>query len=107
MSRIGPKYSGQALSELSFDDVLDICLFDAYHAFLEKNEKILLRQIKGLPHGSPPSPPLAVTVIIYVEYHFFKSVRGNMRFTNCTFTGMRYVDDVRNAVLVLPIPSEV
>ena len=105
MSRIGPKYSGQAISQLSFDDILKICLFDAHHAFFEKNGRIL-RQVKGCPQGAPPSASIAVNVIIYVEHHFFQSIRDDQRFTRCVFTGERFVDDVRNIVLVLPIPAE-
>ena len=105
MSRIGPKYSGQSIAQLSFDDILHICLFDLQHAFFEKNHTIM-RQVKGCGQGAPPSPPVACTVIIYIEHHFFQSIHDNQRFTNCVFTGERFVDDVRNIVLVLPIQAE-
>ncbi len=106
MSRIGPKYSGMALSELSFADILDICLFDAQHAFFQKNEHILL-QVFGLAQGSPISPPAAVCVLIYTEFHFLESIRDDSRFSKCKFLGIRYVDDVRIIVICIPIPGEI
>ena len=106
MSRIGPKYSGMALSELSFADILDICLFDAQHAFFQKNEHIL-RQVFGLAQGSPISPPAAVCVLIYTEFHFLESIRDDSRFSKCKFLGIRYVDDVRIIVICIPIPGEI
>jgi hypothetical protein len=106
MSRIGPRYSGQSLCQLSFQDILDICLFDMQNAFFEKNGAIL-RQIHGLAQGSPCSPPDAVCVLIYVEFHFYQSIRDDTRFSRCIFTGMRYVDDVRNVAICIPIPIEI
>ena len=62
--------------------------------------------MKGCGQGAPPSPPIAVTVIIYIEHHFFQSIYDDQRFTHCVFTGERFVDGVRNIFLVLPIQAE-
>ena len=107
-SRIGPKYSGRKLSNTSFEDIIKIiCLFDTQNAFFEKNKEIL-RQILGIAQDSPSSPAIAIiTVLIAIEHHFFDSIRDNQRFSKHKFNGMRYMDDIRNVVITIPIPPEI
>ena len=106
LSRIGPKYSGRKLTNISFEDIIKICLFDTQNAFFQKNQEIL-QQILGIAQGSPSSPSIAITVLIAVEHHFFDSIRDNQRFSKHKFTGMRYMDDIRNVVITINIPPEI
>ena len=102
------KYSGRKLTNISFEDIIiKICLFDTQNAFFEKNQEILRQIILGIAQGSPSSPSIAITVLIAVEHHFFDSIRDNQRFSKHKFTGMRYMDDIRNVVITINIPPEI
>ena len=109
LSRIGPKYSGMALSQLSFTDILDICLFDTQNAFFEKKYQIL-KQVFGIAQGSPPSPSISVSVLMYSESRFLTSIRDDQRFTrfqNIKILGIQYIDDLRIVIVCLAIPEEI
>ena len=109
LSRIGPKYSGMALSQLSFTDILDICLFDTQNAYFEKNNQIL-KQVFGIAQGSPPSPSISVSVLMYSESRFLTSIRDDQRFTrfrNIKILGIRYIDDLRIVIVCVAIPDEI
>ena len=63
------------------------------HAFFTLNEEII-RQIFGIPQGSPLSPALSQCVLIYYEHQFMSSIDDHTH-----FMGLRYIDDVRLIVL--------
>ena len=92
-SRIGPNYNDSNIVKVSFEDMLHIAIFDMKHAFFKINEKIL-RQVFGIPQGSPLSPALSQCVLMYYEHQFMMSIHDHRY-----FMGIRYIDDVRLIVI--------
>ena len=71
--------------------ILAIAIFIMEYAFFEINGEIL-RQIFGIPLGSPLSPALSHCVLIYYEHQFMASIRDHRLFMD-----LRYIDDVINS----------
>ena len=89
MSRIGPTYDDIETIEVTFQEIIQIAIFDMENAFFQINEEII-RQIFGIPQGSPLSPALAQCVLIYFEHKYLSSI-----YDNTHFMGIRYFDDIR------------
>ena len=64
------------------------------------NEEII-RQIFGIPQGSPLSPALAQCVLMYFEHKFLSSI-----YDNTHFMGIRYFDGIRLIVISLTSKQE-
>ena len=88
-SRIGPSYDGDFTITISFEKIFDICKFDMENAYFYIHTYIL-KQIHGIPQGSPLSPALAQCLLIYYEAQFLSSI-----YDNTYFFGLRYFDDLR------------
>jgi hypothetical protein len=74
--------------KISFDLIRDICKFDLDNACFTLVGAII-RQIFGIPQGSPTSPALAVLVCIYSEHKWLQS---HKIWSSCIATA-RYMDD--------------
>ena len=94
-SRIGPNYDDDNIVKISFEDMLSIAIFDMENAFFEINGEIL-RQIFGIPQGSPLSPALSQCILMNYEHQFLASIHDHR-----LFMGLRYIDDVRLIVIAL------
>ena len=64
-------------------------MFDMENAYFYIKDHIL-KQIHGIPQGSPLSPTLAQCCLIYIESQFLSSI-----YDNTYFHGLRYFDDIR------------
>ena len=73
---------------LSFNQLLQFVLFDLENVFFTLGA-ILLKQINGIPMGSPTSPALAIIVCAHAEHTFLKSILDFPR-----FFAVRYMDDI-------------
>ena len=100
MSRIGPTYDDIETIEVTFQEIIQIAIFDMENAFFQINEEII-RQIFGIPQGSPLSPALAQCVLIYFEHKYLSSI-----YDNTHFMGIRYFDDIRLIVISLTSNEE-
>ena len=99
-SRIGPNYDDVNTIKIFFEEILSIAIFDMNNAFFNINEEIL-RQIFGIPQGSPLSPALSQCVLMYYEGEYLSSIHDHKY-----FIGIRYIDDVRLIVLALSNSNE-
>ena len=88
-SRIGPSYDDNSTINISFRKIYAICKFDMNNAYFHIKNYIL-KQIFGIPQGSPLSPILAQCLLMYYESQFLNSI-----YDNTYFFGMRYFDDLR------------
>ena len=88
-SRIGPSYDSDSTITISFEKIFKICKFDMDNAYFYIHDYIL-KQILGIPQGSPLSPTLAQCCLIFFESQFLDSI-----YDNTYFFGLRYFDDVR------------
>ena len=88
-SRIGPSYDSDSIINIPFEKIFKVCKFDMENAYFYIKDYIL-KQIHGIPQGSPLSPTLAQCCLIYVESQFLSSI-----YDNTYFFGMRYFDDIR------------
>ena len=87
---------------LTFADIKAICETDINTCYFT-SLGTLLRQIVGVPMGSPGSPAFAICICMYYEHQFHASIYDLTRFTNIEkphqlFRFMRYVDDVFGVV---------
>ena len=83
---------------LSLTDIRRICIFDITNA-LFSCFNTTLKQIVGVPMGSPGSPAYAICICMYYE-HIFKSKlthlqnKLNLPFKTPLCEGLRYIDDL-------------
>jgi hypothetical protein len=87
-ARLGRNYSDNY--EIKFEEIIELIKFMLKYSYVKIGIQYLALQIKGLPQGAPPSPPLARLVCIKREWHFNKLIGQDSRL----FTGLRYMDDV-------------
>jgi len=73
---------------ITFNQIRQFVLFDLENVFFTLGITIL-KQINGIPMGSPTSPALAITVCAHSEYVFHQSIMDFPR-----FFAVRYMDDV-------------
>ena len=83
---------------LTFEDILRICSTDIRTCFFASLSTIL-RQVVGVPMGSPGSPAYAICICMYYEHQFHASIHDyltliRVRDPSRCFRFMRYVDDV-------------
>ena len=100
MSRMGPTYDDIETIEVTFQEIIQIVRSDMGNSFFKINEEII-RQIFGIPQGSPLSPALAQCVLMYFEHKFLSSI-----YDNTHFMGIRYFDDIRLIVISLTSKQE-
>jgi hypothetical protein len=84
----GRSYNNYLYVEFTFDDIVNIVMFDLNNAFFTILNYVL-RQLLGIPMGSPTSPPLAILVCSYSEYSFLSTLGVDRRL----LSGVRYMDD--------------
>ena len=73
-----------------FDILFETIMFDLDNTFFTVGD-VILKQEKGVPVGSPLSPPLAILVAAYYECMFLESIPEKDR---KKIEGIRYVDDI-------------
>ena len=83
---------------LSFEEIYKICEFDINNCFFTSLGKIL-RQIRGVPMGSPASPNLAIAICAFYENNFNEKLSNHNyknKFYDCTpiVRAIRYIDDL-------------
>ena len=83
---------------LSFAQILEISIFDVENAYFQ-SLNTTLKQIIGIPMGSPGSPSYAICVCMYYEHQFHASMHDYniITRTNPTttyFRAQRYIDDL-------------
>ena len=76
--------------KLSLAEIRKIVLFDLENAVFNVGSDTRLRQIIGIPMGSPISAALAPLVCIYFEHLYFSGLENA---ENESVHGIRYVDD--------------
>lgn len=86
-ARFGRNY-GEAY-ELKFDEITNIIKYMLQNSFVKIGCQYIALQVRGLPQGAPPSPPLARLVCIRREYQWIKLLTS--RDMIC---GMRFMDDL-------------
>lgn len=74
--------------EITLDQIKNIAFFDIDNAFM-KFGNYILKQIIGIPMGSPISPILATLYCSRAEYYFLTSINMNLK-----IQGVRYIDDI-------------
>ena len=83
---------------LSFEEIYKICEYDIKNAYFTSLGNIL-KQIRGVPMGSPGSPNFAITICSYYEHLLHQKLK-RFRFKNhyydCTniIKALRYIDDL-------------
>ena len=82
---------------LTFKQLLEFAEFDLKNVFFTLGNSIL-KQIMGIPMGSPLSPSLAIIICAYSEHTFLSSL------TDSKFlTASRYMDDLHLSIIIFPI----
>jgi hypothetical protein len=76
--------------EIKYDEIIDIVHYMLKNSYVKIGCQYLAIQIKGLPQGAPPSPPLARLVCIKREWQWNKNIQTEMKL----YSGMRFMDDV-------------
>jgi hypothetical protein len=85
---------------ITFDQLLMFAQFDLDNVFFTLGKNIL-KQIIGIPMGSPLSPSLAIIICAYSEHKFLTSIHSFKY-----FTAVRYMDDVHACIIITPISQE-
>src|SRR5882757_8488679 len=67
-ARFGRAYGEQY--ELKYDEIVSIIKFMLNNSYVKIGSEHLTLQIRGLPQGAPPSPPLARLVCIKREWEW-------------------------------------
>ena len=87
--QFGRSRSNSEMGCMSFKDILRVSSFDIRHAFF-KSLGTVLRQVVGIPMGSPGSPSYAICICMYYEHQFHQSLHDHKRLVR----GKRYIDDL-------------
>ena len=85
---------------LSFNQLLEFASFDLNNVFFTLGSTIL-KQIIGIPMGSPLSPALAIIICAYAEHNFLSSIHDFKLLSAC-----RYMDDLHVGVIITPITKK-
>ena len=85
---------------ITFDQLLMFAQFDLDNVFFTLGKNIL-KQIIGIPMGSPLSPSLAIIICAYSEHKFLTSIHSFKY-----FTAVRYMDDVHACIIITPFSQE-
>jgi hypothetical protein len=75
--------------EIKFCEIFQLVQYMLNNSYVKVGSEFLAKQIRGLPQGSPPSPPLARLVCIKREWQWKNSITLNKN-----VSGMRFMDDV-------------
>ena len=85
---------------ITFAQLLVFAQFDLENVFFTLGKNIL-KQIIGIPMGSPLSPSLAIIICAYSEHKFLTSIHSFKY-----FTAVRYMDDVHACIIITPYSGE-
>jgi hypothetical protein len=93
--RIGKQYNYDdkkiyGWTNMDFDTLYMVINMDLENSMFTVGD-VILRQLKGIPMGSPISPILAIMVCAYYESSFYKNCNSDERQRT---EGVRYVDDI-------------
>jgi hypothetical protein len=86
-ARFGRNYGEQY--ELKYDEIYNIINYMLTNSFVLIGVQYIAKQIKGLPQGAPPSPPLARLVCIKKEWEYNLLLNEKR-----LLWGMRFMDDL-------------
>jgi hypothetical protein len=87
-ARFGRTYNDNY--EIKYDEILNIIHFMLKNSYVKIGCQDIALQVRGLPQGAPPFPPLARLVCIKREWEWKKLVVAETKL----FNGMRFMDDV-------------
>ena len=87
---IGNRMEHFGWHNFDFDTLFEIVNMDLNNAIFSVGD-VILKQVKGVPMGSPLSPILAILVASYYEYMFFSNLS---ELEKDKVDGIRYVDDI-------------
>ena len=84
-------------ASLTFKQIYEICKYDITHAYFTTLGQTV-RQILGIPMGSPGSPAYAICICMFYEHKFHTSLHHFSTILRCPTDTMvraiRYIDDV-------------
>jgi hypothetical protein len=87
---IGCKMQQFGWHNFDFDTLFEIVNMDLNNAIFSVGN-VNLKQVKGVPMGSPLSPILAILVATYYEFMFLSNLSEEQK---AKVAGIRYVDDI-------------
>jgi hypothetical protein len=85
---------------ITFQQLLLYAKFDLDNVYFTLGTAIL-KQIIGIPMGSPLSPALAIIICAYSEHKFLTSIS-----TYKYLTAVRYMDDLHSCIIITPTTKE-
>jgi hypothetical protein len=91
--------SGGSFS-ITFQQLITFAKFDLDNVFFTLGSTTL-RQIIGIPMGSPLSHALAIIICAYSEHKFLTSISSYKY-----FTAVRYMDDLHSCIIITPNTEE-
>jgi hypothetical protein len=87
-ARFGRSYGEQY--EIKYQEIIDIVQYMLNNSYVKIGCEHIATQIKGLPQGAPPSPPLARLVCIKREWAWRQMITVDSKLLG----GMRFMDDI-------------
>ena len=88
--RWGRSFDKRNFVEMHYKDLLNFVELDIFNCYFTIGDQIL-KQIIGIPMGSPMSPPNAVILCAIAEINFMKQIKHRHIINNTFMT--RYIDD--------------